>query len=287
MTSSAAPVAVVVPCYRCSPTIERLVESVRDQTAVPAELVLVDDGSGDETPERLKELQGRYGSAWLKIISIPSNSGPAQARNAGWEASGQPFVAFADSDNAWHPRKIELQYGWMKEHPDAQFSGHRMLRIGEAGPPPELPAAWKARRVLLWRQYLSNRFPTSSIMIRSDCPIRYDPDRRYSEDYLLWTRIMGSGMAGFTLEIPLGYYFKPLFGHSGLSGDLWAMEKKELQSYRFLEQAGHLPWPAYRLLTIYSLAKYARRELLTRARGAITKPGTGVRPGRRSPSSLP
>lgn len=266
--ASAAPVSVVIPCYRCAGTIRRAVRSVMEQTAPPAQLILVEDAGGDGTLESLRELRKSYGESRVEVRALRANGGPARARNAGWEAASEPYVAFLDADNTWHPRKLEVQCGWMEQNPQALFSGHGWLRVHGRPPPQALPGSWTARPVSPWRQFLANRFPTSSVMIRRSAPLRYHADRAASEDFLLWTQLLCSGWGGYLIDLPLAHYYKPLFGHSGVSGDLWAMEKKELLSYRLLMERGCLSPPGYGLLVPYSLAKYLRRVLVSRRRAA-------------------
>jgi glycosyltransferase involved in cell wall biosynthesis len=67
-------------------------------------------------PWRFCSVTPRYGSDWLKIISLKRNGGASIARNIGWEQSTHDYVAFLDADDAWHPRKIEIQYTWMQNH---------------------------------------------------------------------------------------------------------------------------------------------------------------------------
>ena len=63
-----APVSVVVPCFRCADTIADAVASVAAQVLRPAEVLLVDDGSGDGTLERLEELAQAYPQGWIKVL---------------------------------------------------------------------------------------------------------------------------------------------------------------------------------------------------------------------------
>ena len=99
---------MVVPCYRCAATIERAIASVAAQTQRPQEVILVDDASGDETLQQLYSLQSQYGE-WIKVVALTTNVGAASARNAGWNVATQPYIAFLDSDDAWHPQKVAIQ----------------------------------------------------------------------------------------------------------------------------------------------------------------------------------
>jgi len=128
------PVSVVIPCYCCEDTIERAVVSVMSQTALPGEVILVDDASPDHgrTLSKLQELQERFrDKTHIEIIALKNNSGPSVARNAGWGTATQPYIAFLDADDAWHTQKLEIQYEWMKEHPEIALTGHKCLWLKE------------------------------------------------------------------------------------------------------------------------------------------------------------
>lgn len=92
-----APVSVVIPCFQCVRTLERAVASVAGQTVLPLELILVDDGSGDETRALMTHLQSRNKTGWIKLVMLDTNVGAASARNAGWDEARGDFVAFLDA----------------------------------------------------------------------------------------------------------------------------------------------------------------------------------------------
>jgi len=82
-------VSVVIPCFRCVRTLERAVASVAGQTVLPLEVILVDDGSGDETRSLMVQLQGRYKPDWIRLVLQDTNAGAASARNAGCHPSSE------------------------------------------------------------------------------------------------------------------------------------------------------------------------------------------------------
>jgi glycosyltransferase involved in cell wall biosynthesis len=256
-----APVSVVIPCFRCSDTLERAVLSVVNQTLKPEELILIDDASGDDTLNTAERLKEQYGKEWIRVLALPSNKGPAAARNAGWENAKESYLAFLDADDSWHPRKLEVQYGWMEAHPQVVLTGHRCVFLPAGSPSPSLPAGWHARPVRRTGMLLSNRFSTPSVMLIRSLPFRFDAGQRYSEDYLLWLQIILKGHAAWWLEVPLAYLHKAPFGASGLSAQLWAMEKGELGTYWRLHREDLVSLFAASGLTLYSLAKYLIRYL--------------------------
>lgn len=94
------PVSVVIPAYNRAHALPRAVASIRAQRpAVPAEVIVVDDGSEDGTAEVAKELGAR-------VVRLPRNRGQAVARNAGVEAASHRWVAFLDSDDEWLPHHL-------------------------------------------------------------------------------------------------------------------------------------------------------------------------------------
>lgn len=266
------PVSVIIPCYCCSETIERAVNSVMAQTMLPAELWLVDDASPDEgrTLNKLHELKEQYSHLLhIEVIALPKNGGPSVARNAGWEKATQPYIAFLDADDSWHPRKLEIQYGWMKEHPETYLTGHRCLWL-KVDAYPHIPmqenGQFYVKRVTPFSLLLSNRFSTRSVILKRDLPFRFDPLKRYSEDYLLWLQIALSGYKCCLLELPLAYLFKAPYGESGLSGDLWSMERGQLDTFYRLYKEGYISGLVWAFLILFSVAKFCRRIVLVGAR---------------------
>ena len=94
-------VAVVIPSYNSRQFIEDTIASVRAQTLVPDEIVVVDDGSTDGTAELVEGLG-------VQCIR-KQNGGPASARNQGVKETTAPLVAFLDADDLFLPDKLERQ----------------------------------------------------------------------------------------------------------------------------------------------------------------------------------
>jgi glycosyltransferase involved in cell wall biosynthesis len=103
-------VSVIIPTYNRARTVTRAIDSVLSQTHRKFEIIVIDDGSKDETREVLKE---RY-SDQIRYI-YQSNSGAAAARNTGIREAGCELIAFLDSDDVWLPEKTEKQIRLMAE----------------------------------------------------------------------------------------------------------------------------------------------------------------------------
>ncbi|MBY0576046.1 MAG: glycosyltransferase family 2 protein [Gallionellaceae bacterium] len=261
-----APVSVVVPCYRCTETIERALASIVQQTLLPAQVLLVEDCSGDEgkTLELLYLLQQKYREEIdLKIITLDKNGGPATARNAGWEAATQTYIAFLDADDEWRPEKLSTQYEYMRENPDIVVSGHRHINL--PGNPSSLHAALMTshKKISPLSLLFRNCFPASSVMLKNEIPFRFADGKRYAEDAYLWQQIAFARLPMVRIEAPLVNYYKALYGESGLSAQLWKMEKGELSNFVALYRAGSINWLLFIAATIFSVLKYVKRLVAT------------------------
>lgn len=261
-TATVAPVSAVIPCFRCSKTIARAVASIAHQTNKPAEVILVDDASGDGTLPVLKQLARKYPD-WIKVLQLNENRGAASARNAGWDAASQPYIAFLDADDAWHPRKIEIQYAFMSAHPEVILCGHRHKVIEQTDALPDWGIGeWKEKRIHKWVLMLSNRFVTPSAMLRREIEYRFVERQRYMEDHMLWLLLACKEGGVVKLTAELAAIYKSPFGVTGLSAQVWSMERGDLGNYRRLYQAGCINGFQLGLLGIYSLLKYVRRLLM-------------------------
>jgi glycosyltransferase involved in cell wall biosynthesis len=258
--NAVAPVSVVIPCYRCSQTLERAVVSVAEQTVLPMELILVDDGSADETRSVLSDLLSKYPSGWIRLVLLDKNVGAASARNAGWDKALGDFVAFLDADDSWHPRKIELQYQFMTGKPDIVVSGHAHVQV-DAVPVP-VPVAFDAQvfdSISTLYVLLKNPFITPSFMVRRDLSFRFLAGRRYMEDHYFLMQVSVAGLGIAKMNFPLAFIYKNIFGVAGLSADLWGMQRSELENYALLRYERRISLIAVLFLKGYSWLKFFRR----------------------------
>jgi glycosyltransferase involved in cell wall biosynthesis len=270
VAGGAAQVSVIIPCYRCRDTIDRAVGSVARQSVLPAELIVVDDGSGDGTLGHLRSLATHHAPGWMRVISLPANRGAADARNAGWDSATQPYLAFLDADDAWHRRKIEIQLGYLQSRPEVALCAHRH-EILAAPEVPDREVGLVSAQVITRRSILmsNNFFAPTVMMLRRDLPQRFLSGRRHVDDHLLWMQVVCSGGRFVRLSPALAFTYKRPYGESGLSSQQWRMEQAELQNYWLLRRDGHIGLGGALALNAWSLAKFARRLAVTIARRSV------------------
>jgi glycosyltransferase involved in cell wall biosynthesis len=258
------PVSVIIPCYNCETTILRAVKSVVEQTQKPQELIIVNDGSTDDTKKIIKDIQRNYGKNWIKIINCSPNKGPSSARNSGWNAAICPYIAFLDSDDSWHSEKLEVQYSYMSNHPDIALTGHKwILAKYNAMVSSQLPEKWDIKSISKLRfMLISHYFSTPTVMLKKSLSCRFPEDMRYSEDRFLYLKIISEGNKAAYICSPLAYLHKSPYGESGLTKSIWKMEKGELAGFSKLYGLKLLSKKEIILCASFSIIKYLRRRCL-------------------------
>jgi glycosyltransferase involved in cell wall biosynthesis len=179
-------VSVIIPCYNHAGGLSAAIHSVRDQSWPNVEIIVVDDGSTDQTQSLLRELNGSD----LQILR-QQNQGPAAARNAGIQAAQGDWIAFLDADDYWLPGKLATQFELLASHPEAGFSyGGVRLRTG-AENEREVRCDFNDRSLLLVLLE-GNRLFTPTVVVRRDCLQEtglFHTGLRTGEDWDLWLRL--------------------------------------------------------------------------------------------------
>lgn len=268
--SGRAPVTVVIPCFKDADTIHRAVSSALEQTWPPSEVLIVDDASADKaTSIVLQEIQSES-SGVVRVIFLKDNCGPSVARNRGWQEASQPYIAFLDADDAWHPRKLELQMPIMMANGAPAISGHQRVIAGDSSEgvlrtPPGKRWFDISTKQLLFRNWL----PTSSVIVNASVAYRFNDERRHCEDYDLWLRIVTSGSRCSYIPIGLAAAFKAPFGEKGLGSQLSKMEVAQNSVYRELRSNSAISRSVYLMLRVWSAIRFARRITVATARRVL------------------
>ena len=227
-----ASISAVIPYFNSSNTLARALDSVFRQSFPVREIVVVDDGSRLEDRIRAEQIVAQYANA--RLIVLEANAGPAEARNVGWDNASSDWIAFLDSDDAWHPRKLEILMSAAanaRALPDLLAS--RTIQVeayaefARVEIPEKLPSRWIRTRDLIVR----NRFSTPAVVVRRGLRERFQSGRRFSEDYELWLTLAGHGRRLLFVDAPLAAIFKAPYGASGLSAQIFSMIWGEYRAY--------------------------------------------------------
>ncbi len=290
MSGPRSTVTVVVPSYNRAHCLAETVDSILGQTVPPDEVIVVDDGSTDNT----REVCARF-PAPVRYVHRP-NGGTAAAKNTGMREARGELIAFLDADDIWHPTKLEVQLTLHAAHPEVRWSitnhqttdGQSRLLPGAQGFARDFPAfaarglkpdaffgtaltrveleaagtrhvvyTGDAYELLFWGNVA---FPSCVMLHRSLLQTGgfFDETFRYASDTEYFHRL---GAAA-----PLGVVMTPLFlwrrgaGPTNVSsGNMAEIVRNALRSVdRALTLRGH---PSTRVASLHAMA---RRELLLR-----------------------
>jgi glycosyltransferase involved in cell wall biosynthesis len=229
--AGAPDVTVVIPSFNARMTLPRALASVEAQSLLPSELICVDDASSDDSVLLLQEFASKA-SFPVQVEALPCNVGAALARNHGISRASSGWIAFLDSDDAWHPRKLELQLALAATSGADLIGGYSEL---DAGKFDDADMQWRdlgaleGKAVGLRGAVFSNPFHTSTVLARTGPKLLFPADR-HAEDFALWLQLLRDGAHAVQHGPGLARMYKPPYGDSGLSARLWAMERGELSA---------------------------------------------------------
>lgn len=237
-------VSVVMPAYNASQYITATIDSVLKQSEPDWELIVVDDCSTDDT----RDMVGKLAKAdpRIRLVALEMNfGGPAGPRNVGVREAQSDLVAFLDSDDIWHPEKLKIQLGAVKDVSSAFICSSMKDFTDESRLHFEPVAKLDADKISYWRQSVRAQIPTSSVLVSKalllKTPFREEPAYKAVEDYHCWLRILQLVGHCVKLRAPLLCYRK---SEGQISGSKLMMMKKVLMVHR--------EFPGRSMLTAYA-----------------------------------
>ncbi|CAM2056867.1 colanic acid biosynthesis glycosyl transferase WcaI [Desulfovibrionales bacterium] len=268
--------SVVIPAYNAKDCIAAAIKTVADQTIQPYEILVIDDGSHDNTARLVECIAAEQPGLTLLCLSLSKNRGPSAARNIGWDTATGDYVAFLDADDLWHPKKLEHTICLLTAHPELDLLGHAFaVSKGDAATFSELPAPndLPALRPIQWLPLmLCNILQASCVVIRHSLPHRFDDTMQYNEDHELFCRITQDRQVAF-LPLNLTLRSRSILDPGGQSSDTARMRRGELRTYTKLTLRRPLWLPLLPLLWTFSMAKHLRKTRILRYQTA--KQGIG------------
>lgn len=175
-------VSVIIPFYNNVTWLEEAVDSVYAQTYDNYEIIVVNDGSKENTDEFIKKYpQIRY--------FYQNNNGAGSARNKGLSVAEGKYIAFLDSDDLWLPEKLDRQVSYMEKHPEITWAhcSYQTFGYGE-----EVDMIAKSTRGKMFPKCLAScRIATPCVIIRrqafiDDARLRFSEAMKYGQDFYLW-----------------------------------------------------------------------------------------------------
>ena len=189
-------ISVVIPAYNSARYIARTIESVLSQTLPADEIIIVDDGSTDDTAGVVAKFESK-----VKYIH-QTNAGASVARNTGIEAAAGDWIAFLDSDDEWLPCKLRLQTELLERNPDLIWTtGNYLTCVCSQNLQAPLLEPARAKELLEGKEYSQNYFQalpnsldgwTGTMLIRRDALFEaglFRPGQLRGNDYDMWWRI--------------------------------------------------------------------------------------------------
>lgn len=182
-------VSVVLPVYNCPRYVGQAIESVLAQTYTEFELIVIDDGSKDETPDVLR----RYTDSRIRLIS-QANRGLAHTLNRGIELARGRYVARQDQDDVCFPERLAKQVAFLEAHPACALLGTGAEIWRGDTRTDRVHRHPSDNATLQFELLLNNPFVHSSVMIRKGAleqvgAYSTDRGRQPPEDYELWSRV--------------------------------------------------------------------------------------------------
>lgn len=185
-------------CYNSSEYLDEAISSVRGQTLRDLELIVIDDCSSDDTLEIARRHAAADGR--VVVISLPVNSGPAAARNAGIRAACGKWLGILDSDDVAIATRFEEQLALAESGNDVVMIGAGFISMDSRGEMIKQHSYPTNHRALVRRLHALQPFlPHSSMIYRRDAVARvrgFNARFVQSEDYDLWLRLSEVGRLG-------------------------------------------------------------------------------------------
>jgi glycosyltransferase involved in cell wall biosynthesis len=234
-------VSVVIPAHNRSLVVSRAIDSALTQTYQPLEIIVVDDGSSDNTREVVESIR----DSRIRYLRHDRNLGAGAARNTGIRAATGDYVAFLDSDDEWMPQKLERQVQVLANNtPEVAAVCSGFVRVDEQGrvDGTTIPGD---RDVDFDVLIGANRIGTTSTAVVKRALLNaiggFDPALRSCQDWDMYLRLVRHHRLGFVPEVMARFH---IGSGDRITGDTAAVVDGHLRmTKKYLEQSLDFPRP--------------------------------------------
>lgn len=260
-------ISVVIPYYRALITIEGTLQSLLRQTYEDFEIILVNDCSPDDPSSVIARYTVLFANrnVEFRYFYLNQNAGPSKARNLGWSLAKGDYIGFLDSDDFWHPKKLEFCSSYLKTGINMLVHDCAILNADICFD--EIKYDYNrdmfyCRQMYKWEWFVKNQAVTPAVIVKRGITTRFNESMKYSEDYDLWLRIVfGSGNVVKVVGMPLTFLGKPFMAGGGLSSNIYKMRLGEIKFFVTFCFRNPLYLPLMPLLVTYSILKHIKLVL--------------------------
>ena len=241
--------SIIIPAYNAEATIVSAIESCLRQSYPDFEIIVVDDGSSDSTKALV---EARFGGL-VRLISMPGNSGPSAARNAGIRLATGTHIAFQDADDEWHPEKLKAIAAVLEKNPNINFLFHPYtlapldFNVTSSQLVPE--------RFPFWKLLLSNPIGTPCVVLERSKAGFFKEHLHHMEDYELFLR-MAWLYSVYRIDAPFTRVGRPILSAGGQSSRRWKMRTGEIKAWWAFARFRPFFFPLVLPLSLFALLKH-------------------------------
>lgn len=246
--------SVIIPTYNSEGYVTKAIDSVIAQTFKDFEVILIDDGSIDNTVDVIeKRIKGLVN---FKIISLKQNAGVANARNIGISKAKGKYICFLDDDDIWLENKLEIEHTYIANKKlKWVFSNYEVLNENYEylGTRFRLPGVYKFDDIIRH----GNPVGMLTVAIRSDILKENNFSNVGHEDYDLWLRLAKKGYDGYLIKDVLAQYIKKS------SGSISSNKLKSIVwTYKCFRRIGCSVTRSFRLIWGYGTNTFQRNKTM-------------------------
>lgn len=256
-------VNIIIPVYNSEKTILRTLNSVKEQTYRDYEIIVVDDGSTDNSVSLINSFINNNPEIQIKLI-IKENGGVSSARNTGLKASKGDWIALLDSDDQWLSNKLERQMQVLQDNPHIDFLGtSRNNEILKNIFFKKIFSLQKVTPMLLLLKYI---YATPTVIFKREIINNigfFDETQTHLEDNKYFISVCSKYncyLLNESLVITGGG--KPHLGYSGLSSNIIKMHLGELRNLKFAHNIRLINYFLFLCLLIFSFLRLLRRLVI-------------------------
>jgi hypothetical protein len=248
-------ISVIIPAYNAGATLREALDSVQAQNHAPHEVIVVDDGSTDDTAEIARS----YQEVLPLVLVQQANAGLGAARNAGMDRASGDAWAFLDADDVWGANKLGIAVRYLEKFPSVQWFYTPIFEWspGDAGARMRERACPKIRTV---EDFLAfNPIVPSTVVMRVQVAFRWEEDRALQEDAGAYLALFSTGVMPMKIPHCTTKYRLDF----GMTADAESHVDKVMRAVEKARELGHLndaQFALYEVRKAYELARTYKKR---------------------------